>query len=267
MDHLIIAQKMMDNIKGKFSFLADHLPGMSVRYLNKLQYVDSGTQSDTFNTVFGMPTHVHDIESITQYYRNENKSAAWWFAGSPVEYHATLQKSGWVHEGNEAGMYLELHDMPTKPEPVLSHVDYCDNKKTCLDFGHVLSAIFEPGNTKEAENIRTIYNSVGFHNMGSSNHMIHLAGYFENRPVATATVYCKNNTAGIFDIATPEKWRNRGFGSEMLYQALQVAQQHGATICLLQASSAGLNIYKKAGFNTSGNFEVWNLYDHHLRDI
>ena len=259
MNNSIIAQKMIDNIKGKFSFLANHLPDMSVQRLNKLQYVDSGTQSDTFNTVFGMPTYAYDIESITQHYRNENKPAAWWFAGSPIKYCEALQKAGWVYEENQVGMYLELPIMPVKPESVLSRVDYCDNKNICQDFGHVLSAIFEPGNTMEAENIRAIYNLVGAHNMGVSNHMIHLVGYFENEPVATATVYFKNNTAGIFDIATPEKWRNRGFGSEIFYQALQVAQQQGVTICLLQASPTGLNIYKKAGFNILENFEVWNL--------
>lgn len=257
-----ISQCMSDNIKGKFSFLASQLPEMSVQQLNGLQYVDCGRQSDTFNTVFGMLSCKKEIEIITRYFRKNNRPAAWWFPSSPSEYREELYQAGWVHEENEVGMHLDLTAPLKVPEPVLSRIEYCDSMERFNDFGRVLSAIFEPGNTTEADNIKAIYQLTGEHSAELPNCLVQLVGYAGDEPVSTATVYLKDNVAGIFDIATPEAWRNRGYGSEMFYRALQVAQQRGAATCVLQASPDGLNIYKRFGFISSGNFEVWNLSHH-----
>lgn len=265
-DHDSIARIMTNNIMGKFSFLAEQLPGMSVRHLNGIQYIDSGKQSDTFNTVFGTPSSHQDIQEITRYYRQNNRPAAWWFADLPAEYHKTLQEAGWVHEENDTGMYLSLTEGLAATESVsaevLSRIEYCDNLTRFRDFGQVLSAIFEPGNLPEAENIRTIYQLAGEHSAALPDNLIQLVGYHDNQPVSTATVYLQDKVAGIFDIATPESWRRRGFGSAMFHKALQVAQQQGAHTCVLQASPDGLHIYQKAGFTQAGHFEVWNLANH-----
>ncbi|MCK8312708.1 GNAT family N-acetyltransferase, partial [Erwinia amylovora] len=50
-----ITRRMSENIAGKFSYLASQLPGMKVKNLHGLQFVDCGRQSDTFNTVLGTP--------------------------------------------------------------------------------------------------------------------------------------------------------------------------------------------------------------------
>ncbi|WP_225969930.1 GNAT family N-acetyltransferase [Pectobacterium parvum] len=251
---------MSDNISEKFSSLARQLPDMQVRYLNGLQYIDCGKRSDTFNTVFGTPTSQEDITHITQYYRQRNMPAAWWFAEPTTVIAELLEQAGWCHEENDVGMYFPLTaPIPACPKKVLSCIEYCDSPVRFRDFGQVLSAIFEPGNPVEAENIRAIYQAAGEHCTRLDEHLIQLVGYLDGVPVSTATLYLKDNVAGVFDIATPEKWRRQGFGSEMFHSALQLALKKQAKICVLQASPDGLNIYKKSGFKISGKFEVWNL--------
>lgn len=253
---------MSDNISGKFSFLARQLPDMQVHHLNGLQYVDCGKRSDTFNTVFGTPALPEDITRITQYYRQRNTPAAWWFSEPTTTIAALLESAGWRHEENDVGIYLSLTaPISACPKSVLSHVGKCDSPTRFRDFGQVLSTIFEPGNSVEAENIRAIYQVAGEHCARLDDHLIQLVGYLGKVPVSTATLYLKDDVAGIFDIATPDAFRRRGFGSEMFHFALQLAQQKKAKICVLQASPDGLNIYQNSGFKSCGNFEVWNLFD------
>lgn len=253
---------MSDNIAGKFSSLARQVPNMQVHHLNGLQYVDCGKRSDTFNTVFGIPVSPEDILRITHYYRQRNTPAAWWFAEPTTAVAELLGQAGWIHEENDVGMYFPLTaPISACPKRVLSRIEYCDRPARFQDFGQVLSALFEPGNPVEAENIRTIYQAAGEHCTRLDAQLIQLVGYLGEVPVSTATLYLKDDVAGIFDIATLEKWRRRGFGNEMFYRVLQLAQQKQAKICVLQASPEGLDIYRKSGFRISGDFEVWNLPD------
>lgn len=251
---------MVKNIAEKFAFLARQMPDMKVHCLNGLQYVDCGKRSDTFNTVFGTSESQEDITYITQYYRQQNKPAAWWVAESTMRVAALLEQAGWRHEEDDMGMYLPLTTpISTSPIRVLSCIQHCDSPPHFRDFGQVLSAIFEPDNSVEAENIRAIYKAAGEHCTCLDKGLIQLVGYLGEEPVSTATLYLKDDVAGIFDIATPEAFRRRGFGSEMFNYALQLAQQNRAEVCLLQASPEGLNIYRNSGFKSCGKFEVWNL--------
>lgn len=254
-----LAQIMSENMMAKFAVFAGWVPGFSVHRLSGVQYVDCGMQSDTFNTVFGRPADVADIETVTRHYREEGKPAAWWLSGSSGESKEKLQQAGWEYDEYDVGMYLD----PLGPFPAqlsaLSRVEYCDTAERFQDFGRVLSSIFEPGNPVEAENVRALYQMAGEHHENLPDNLIQLVGYADEQPVSVATVYLTGNVAGIFDIATPEHRRNRGFGSEIFQQALRVARERGASACVLEASPDGLNIYKRQGFVPSGSFEVWNL--------
>jgi ribosomal protein S18 acetylase RimI-like enzyme len=256
---------MSENIGGKFAALTRQLPDMRLHHLGSLQCVDCGRQSDTFNTIFGMPRFQEDIASVTQYYSQRNLPASWWFSKPlAVNVSESLRQAGWVHEETDVGMFLSLTTaVPVCAGDALTRIELCDSLARFQDFGLVLSAIFKPSNSLEAKNICSIYQKAGEHCSSLDERLVHLVGYLEEVPVSTASLYLKNNIAGIFDIATPETWRRRGFGSEMFFHALQLAQRKRAKICVLQASPDGLNIYKRAGFKVNGAFNVWNLRNNH----
>lgn len=73
---------------------------------------------------------------------------------------------------------------------------------------------------------------------------------------------CSKDSIGIYDIATKEEMRGRGFGSTMFNFLLQEAQKLKNMYCVLQASPDGINIYKRSGFQAIGKMTV--LENRHL---
>ncbi len=58
--------------------------------------------------------------------------------------------------------------------------------------------------------------------------------------------------ATVIFVNTEPGWRGRGIGQAMTAQALRAAQRSGATQACLDASAAGLSIYRRLGFETAG---------------
>jgi len=56
--------------------------------------------------------------------------------------------------------------------------------------------------------------------------------------------------ASVIFVNTQPDWRGRGIGQAMTVAALRVAQDHGARRASLDASAAGLSIYRRLGFET-----------------
>ncbi|MGM2749800.1 GNAT family N-acetyltransferase, partial [Bacillus cereus group sp. Bce010] len=82
----------------------------------------------------------------------------------------------------------------------------------------------------------------------NSENMKLLLEFYEGEVVTVGSLICSKDSIGIYDIATKEEMRGRGFGSIMFNFLLQEAQKFKNTYCVLQASSDGINIYKKSGF-------------------
>ncbi|HEY5427648.1 MAG TPA: GNAT family N-acetyltransferase [Solirubrobacteraceae bacterium] len=56
--------------------------------------------------------------------------------------------------------------------------------------------------------------------------------------------------ASVIFVNTQPDWRGRGIGQAMTVAALRAAQEHGARRACLDASAAGLSIYRRLGFET-----------------
>ena len=76
-------------------------------------------------------------------------------------------------------------------------------------------------------------------------------GFYEGEIVTVGSLICSKDSIGIYDIATKEEMRGRGFGSTMFNFLLQEAQKFKNTYCVLQASTDGINIYKNRDFKLS----------------
>ena len=75
-------------------------------------------------------------------------------------------------------------------------------------------------------------------------------GFYEGEIVTVGSLICSKDSIGIYDIATKEGMRGRGFGSAM-FNLLQEAHKFKNTYCVLQASPDGINIYKNRDFKLS----------------
>ncbi|KAB8314617.1 GNAT family N-acetyltransferase [Tolypothrix campylonemoides VB511288] len=76
--------------------------------------------------------------------------------------------------------------------------------------------------------------------------------------VATSELFLAGGAAGIYNVATLEKFRNRGIGTAITLAALQDAYRVGYQTATLQASEAGKNIYSRLGFRQHCKFNVYN---------
>jgi GNAT superfamily N-acetyltransferase len=58
--------------------------------------------------------------------------------------------------------------------------------------------------------------------------------------------------ASVIFVDTDPRWRGRGVGTAMTSTALHAARASGATTACLDASDAGLGIYRRLGFDAAG---------------
>lgn len=81
---------------------------------------------------------------------------------------------------------------------------------------------------------------------------------FENdKPVAGGLMYLKEQSAGIYFIATLPDYQRKGYGSAMVSSLVDEAFSAGADRVVLHASAAGLKMYLKLGFVPEGPISTY----------
>ena len=75
-------------------------------------------------------------------------------------------------------------------------------------------------------------------------------GYTDGVPVTTGFGFRTGRTIGIYNIATVESARKRGYGAAMTMRIVDDGAAQGCDVAILQASDMGLPIYEKLGFAT-----------------
>ena len=81
----------------------------------------------------------------------------------------------------------------------------------------------------------------------------------EGEDVSTALAVVEGDSCGIFNVATPEAHRGKGFGSIATAQAVAQAMADGASRAYLQSSPMGRSVYAGLGFTTVELWRQWML--------
>jgi len=82
----------------------------------------------------------------------------------------------------------------------------------------------------------------------------------DDEPVATAICVCDGALAGLFEVATAERHRSKGYGRRLLLSALRWAHSRGASVAWLQVeekNEPALTLYRSLGFE--------DIYQYHYR--
>jgi hypothetical protein len=75
-------------------------------------------------------------------------------------------------------------------------------------------------------------------------------GYTDGYPVSTGLGIRTGRTIGIYNIATVETARRRGYGAAMTMRIVDDGVADGCDVAILQASDMGRPIYERLGFRT-----------------
>jgi GNAT superfamily N-acetyltransferase len=81
-----------------------------------------------------------------------------------------------------------------------------------------------------------------------------LAGFLDDRPVATSVAIRSENVVGVYAVGTAESARRRGIGTAMTWAAVEEGRAWGAKAAVLQASEMGEPVYRAMGFQTVAGY-------------
>jgi GNAT superfamily N-acetyltransferase len=75
-------------------------------------------------------------------------------------------------------------------------------------------------------------------------------GYVDGQPVACAAGLPLGRTIGVYNVATLERARGRGYGTAMTARVARDGQAAGCAVAALQASAMGRPVYERLGYRT-----------------
>ncbi len=79
-------------------------------------------------------------------------------------------------------------------------------------------------------------------------------GTVDAAPVSCSLLSVSGDTAGVYNVATPEAFRGRGYGEALTWAASAEGARRGCTHAALQASPDGYPIYSRMGFADLGPY-------------
>jgi ribosomal protein S18 acetylase RimI-like enzyme len=82
-------------------------------------------------------------------------------------------------------------------------------------------------------------------------------GRSDGKDVTTAIHFVVEDAVGIFNVATPEEHRGRGYGAAITAEAVRDGFAGGASFAFLQSSDMGASVYHRLGFR---EVDAYTLY-------
>ncbi|MBU7320498.1 GNAT family N-acetyltransferase [Paenibacillus oleatilyticus] len=248
-----LAQLVRANFITRSACLAKDSGEMNVRETADFIRVDCGLPSDTFNNSVWLkeqvkPSDTSLIEETVEYFnKKQYPMALWsWEDRSSCTFE-TLRSLGLNEAEINIAMYADLDALqPDTNCPAELRLKEVASAREIEQYADVLASLF--GESPEAANVRLYYKRVPASLLLNHSVMKLYIGTVQDDVVSTGCLIFAPDSVGIYDIATRQECRGRGFGSAMFNFLLAEARKHRAGWCVLQASPDGINIYKRSGF-------------------
>ena len=82
-------------------------------------------------------------------------------------------------------------------------------------------------------------------------------GYLDGAPVVAGLGIRSGPTIGVYNIATVEAARRRGYGEAITRRVIADGVAAGATVAILQSSAMGRAVYERIGFRLVAEYSGW----------
>ena len=87
--------------------------------------------------------------------------------------------------------------------------------------------------------------------------LTHYIGYLDDAPVATAMRFVSHRIAGVFNVSTVPAARRRGIGAAITWRSALDGRAEGCIASYLQASDMGTPVYRRMGYHTIAEYQIW----------
>ncbi len=249
--------RLDDNFALHVGWLPTGQPGMRVEDRPDLVLVDSGLPTDTFNVVCRArlePSRAANrIAAVIEHFETHGRPFSWWHGpgDTPAELPTLLQQAGLSPSEHETAMVRDLATLLARPAPLADLEMKVVRDDADLDaFAQVLAANWDPPDSC----IGRFYRATAGRLFRKDAPVVFAIGLLGSVPVATAEVCLSRDAAGLYSVATLAAYRGRGLGGAMTDYVLRQAEQRGAAVAVLQASSDGERVYRRLGFRSIGRF-------------
>ena len=261
-------KKLIKVIKGNFtakiSYFSKYNNRVKVIENDDFIRVDSMMSSDTFNICVLKNGESFEKKNILKenadYFNKKSYPAAFWIWDDNSNLKEEMYKNSFDLSEKETAMYIDTDKIIVKDysydnfmiKKVFSDIEM-------KDFSEVIGSIF--GETEEASYVRKQYDILGKERIYKGPDMTFYVGYYDNMPVSCGTVFITAESTGIYDVATKEEYRKKGFGSAMFGYLINEAKKTETEFCILQASFDGAGIYRKMGFTDVCGIDIYENRD------
>jgi len=241
-----------------WSQLFSHFPATAFDEDQDLFWFESGIHHDIFNR--GMQMHLEsasprrDIEGILDHFRHRRLPFLWHVGASSSVLDGRFLFEGYelTHYETEPIMATDLlrfnEDIPVVSSVVIEPV-------TTPELLHQWIRVWEFENSEEVIQLWfTCYSGLCF----TQESPLHLyLATVDGKPVATSEVFFEGQVALIGAVNTLSPYRRQGIGKAMTLMALRQAHKQGSRLGVLTASSMGIALYRRLGFQECGSLSTY----------
>jgi hypothetical protein len=211
----------------------------------------TGLPVPPFNGVFGFGRDVAAAAVLSAVDEMAGRGLPWNVQlrpGYPAELDDAFAERGLIVTEQIPFMVLtEVSGLPELPEAGTAR-----RLVTFADVDSVLR-LLEEGFGMPAELTRNAFPMAMLFLRGVSTWLVEAGG----ADVSTALGATREGVCGIFNVATPEAQRGRGYGAGATAAALRAGFDAGADLAYLQSSPMGLSVYERLGFRTAERWTQW----------
>lgn len=251
-DDARLARELEANWVGVYRQLCAAVPGATTRQIGGLAVAATGVPIHAFNVgmAFDPLAEASDVvsEAVAFFDRAHVPFLLILRAGvDPAAERAATDRGLRILE-TLPGMALSPVPDDTGSRAAAAGLDVREatDERTLADFHAVLAAGF-------GLPLAALQQAMGLDVLGSVAGG-NFVGYADGRAAAASVGWMEGETVGVYNVATLEGFRRRGFGEAMTWRAVAAGVESGATLAVLQASEMGRPVYERMGFRTVASY-------------
>lgn len=247
-----IVNSLLSTMNAQLPLMYSSMPGIQVveetDWLGMLSSHADVFYNAVYESRFSQGNVGNRVDEVVSLFSTRSQLPMVWFitpACRPKNLSEVLAGKGFKHAFKSPGMFLRLGEFHQKSNPESPH------KIIQVSTEEQLSQWIIPGRDgfSVSDSVIKAYFDL-FKNKGFEPQTPWklFVGMVDNTPTTCARLFCANDAAGIYHVATVPSARGKGYGTEITTAALEAAKNLGYQLAILASSPAGYHVYSRLGF-------------------